>query len=420
MSTHFQPPSKSLTPRDLQFIALVVIVFLAVCAALIYANLTLKGGGEFYVHWVGARAFLFDKIDPYSGEVAARVQQLVYDGAAQAGEEPFILDTPFQILLLYFPFSLFSNPTITRAVFTLLLELALFALAVLSLRLTNWESPRMFGILYIFLAVFNFYGFQAVYEASPILILSFFYVAILTAYRAEADEFAGALAALSLYYWEVGAPFLLLLLWRAYHQNRTRILAGFLMFTFLLLLVAFLIYPNWLIPFLRATVNNLRADFRFSVHAVFVDLFPAQGQALGWILTIGLVIALGYEWSLAVSGDFRRFYWASCLSLAVAPLLGFRTEMEHLIVLVIPLALVFAIVHDRWRRFGGWLTFLFMTVIFIVPWLLYYLSLTGSYKFASELTFLFLPLSTLIGLYWIRWWAIRPPRILSDLANHNS
>ncbi len=192
LSTHFQPPSKSLTPRDYQFIALVVIVFLAICAALIYANLTLKGGGEFYVHWVGARAFLFDKIDPYSGEVAARVQELVYDGAAKAGDEPYILDTPFQILLLYFPFSLFSNPTVVRAVFTLLLELALFALAVLSLRLTEWESPRFFAIFFIFLAVFNFYAFQAVFEASPILILAFFYAAILTAYRAEADEFVGA------------------------------------------------------------------------------------------------------------------------------------------------------------------------------------------------------------------------------------
>jgi hypothetical protein len=36
---------------------------------------------------------------------------------------------------------------------------------------------------------------------------------------------------------------------------------------------------------------------------------------------------------------------------------------------------------------------------------------------AQEIIFLFLPLSTLIGLYWIRWWAIRPPRILSDLVN---
>ncbi len=419
MTTHFQPPSKSLTPRDYQFIALAVILFLLICAALLYANFTLKGGGDFYVHWVGARAFLFDKIDPYSGEVAARVQGLVYEGSTKAGDEPYILDTPFQILLLYFPISLVSDPATARAVFTLFLELALFALAILSLRLTDWESPRFFAIFFAFLAVCNFYAFQAVYESSPALMLAFFYAAILTAYRAEADEFVGALLSFSLYYWEVGAPFLILFFWRAYREKRTRIFAGFFMFALVMYFVAFLTYPNWVIPFLRATVNNLRADFGFSAHAVLVHLLPAQGQTLGWILTIGLVIALGYEWSSAVSGDFRRFYWASCLSLASAPLLGFRTEMEHLVVLIIPLALVFAVVHDRWRRIGNGLTFLLMLFIFAIPWLLYFLSFGSSYKFASELTFLFLPLSTLIGLYWIRWWAIRPPRILSDLATRN-
>jgi len=393
-----------------------VIVFLAICAALISANLTLKGGGDFYVHWVGARAFLFDKLDPYQGEVPAKVQQLVYEGSAKAGDEPYILDTPFQILPLYFPFALLSDPTTARALFTLILELALFALAILSLRLTEWEAPRIFTILFIFLAVFSFYSFRAIYEASPILIMGLLYIGILIAFRAELDELAGALLAVSLYYWEVGAPFLFLVFLRVYYEKRSRVFAGFFMLAFIMFFASFLLYPNWIIPFLRATANNLRADFGFNVRLILVDFFPAQGKALGWILTIGLFLVLGYEWSSARSGDFRRFYWASCLSLAAAPLLGFRTEMEHLAVLVIPLALVFAIVHDRWRRLGSALTILLMSAIFAIPWLLYFLVGTISLK----IIFLFLPLSTLIGLYWIRWWAIRPPRILSDFSNRNS
>jgi hypothetical protein len=99
------------------------------------------------------------------------------------------------------------------------------------------------------------------------------------------------------------------------------------------------------------------------------------------------------------------------------PLLGFRTEMEHLAVLVIPLAFVFAIVHDRWHQFGNGLTILCMLVIFAFPWLFYYFAVSRFGLFAREIIFLFLPLSTLIGLYWIRWWAIRPPRILSDFVN---
>ena len=393
-----------------------MIVFLAVCAALVFANLTLKGGGDFYVHWVGARAFLFDKIDPYSGEVPARVQQLVYGHSARAGDEPYIMDTPFQLLIFYYPFSLLSDPLLARALYALILELALFALAILSLRLTDWESPRIFAILFIFFAVFNFYTFQAIFEASPVLILGLLYVGILFALRAEMDEVAGALMAFSLYYWEVGAPFLILVVLRVYYEKRARVFGGFFMTCFILFFLSFLSYPNWIIPFLRATTNNLRAGFGFNIRAILVDLFPAQGATLGWILTIGLFLLLGYEWSSARKGDFRRFYWASCLSLAAAPLLGFRTEMEHLSVLIIPLALVFAIIRDRWYRFGNGLIILLMLLVFILPWSLYLFAVNRFGAIAQEMIFLFLPLFTFIGLYWIRWWAIRPPRILSDFA----
>ncbi len=414
MRTTFQPPQKSLTPRDYQFIALVIVVFIGVCTALVFANLTLKGGGDFYVHWVGARAFLFDKIDPYGGEVPARVQKIVYESAAKAGNEPYILDTPFQILPFYYLFSFLSDPKIARAIFTLILELALFALAILSLRLTEWEAPRIFTVLFIFFAVFNFYTFQAIYEANPVLILGLLYIGILFTYREELDELTGALMAFSLYYWEVGLPFLVLVFLRVYYEKRTRVFAGFFMSCFILFFISFLTYPSWIVPFARATVNNLRADFGYNIHTIFAHLWPAQGAILAWIFTGTLVITLGYEWSLARSGDNRRFYWTACLSLAAAPLLGFRTEVEHLSVLIIPLALIFAIIHDRWQRFGNGLIILLMVIIFALPWALYLFSVS---RFGAEIIFLFLPISTLIGLYWIRWWAIRPPRILSDFAS---
>lgn len=416
----FQPPSKSLTPRDYQFIALVTILFLIVSTALVFANLTLQGGGDFYVHWVASRGFIFEKVDPYSGEVPARVQELVYDDSAKAGDEPYILDTPFHILLLYFPFSLLSDPQLARATYTLFLELALFTLALLSLRLTDWEAPRYFWFLFLPFCIFNFYAFQAILESSPALLLGLIYAGILLALRNNQDELAGALMAVSLYYWEVGAPFLFLVAWRAYHEGRGRVFAGFGMITFVLLAVSFLVYPNWLIPFLRAGMNNLRADFGFSIHEVFGHIFPSQSGAAVWVFIGILVIVLGYEWNAALTADSRRFYWAACLSLAASPLLGFRTEMEHLAVLVIPLAFIFAIVHDRWRRFGGGLTILLLLAVFLVPWAVYFFALPRFGQIANDVLFLFLPLFTLIGLYWIRWWAIRPPRVWADLANQKS
>ena len=417
MSTTFQPPSKSLTPRDYQFITLVVVLLILVSTALVYLNLTLKGGGDFYVHWVGARVFRVDHFDPYSAEVPIRVQQLVYGRPAAAGEEPYILDTPFHILLLYFPISLLSDPQLARALYTLILELALFALAIISLRLTEWEMPILFGILFVVLAILNFYSIQAIIEANPVVLLGLIYASILIALRAELDEVAGALIAFSFYYWEVGAPFLILVVLRMYYEKRNRVFAGFFMVTVVLLFLSFMSYPDWLLPFVRATINNLKIDFGFNVYSVFIRIWPSFGKTLAWIFIAIVVIALGYEWSAARSSDFRRFYWASCLSIAAAPLLGFRTEMEHLSVLIIPLALIFAIVYDRWYKIGNSLTLLLMLLVLTVPWALSLFVVPRFGGIAQDVLFLFYPLFTFIGLYWIRWWAIRPPRILSDLAS---
>jgi len=406
----FQPPSKSFTSRDYLFIALVVIVFLIVSAALFSANLTLKGGGDFYVHWVASRGFVYDQIDPYGGEVPARVQTLVYGAPAQAGDKPYILDTPFHLLLLYFPFAFFTDPQSARAFYLLILELAWFALSIFSLRLTEWEAPRLFTFLFIAFAVFNFYTFQAIQQVNPVLLLGLLYVGILFALRAEMNELAGALVAVSFYYWEVGAPFLFLVFLRAYRQKQSGVFAGFFMVSFILLFVSFLLYPYWIIPFLRAVSNNLRADFGYSVRAAFADLFPSQSPFVTWGFIAALFIALAYEWSVARDLDFRRFYWASCLSIAAAPLLGFRTEMGRLAVLAIPLALIFAVAHDRWHKIANFLVLLLMLFMFLVPWALALIP----FQIAREAAFLFLPLFTIVGLYWIRWWAIRPPRIWSD------
>ncbi len=408
----FIPPSKSLTIRDYLFIALALSVFLFVSSMLISFNRTLKGGGEFYMHWAGSRGFFFEKTDPYSAAIPAYVQDLIYKRALLPGEKPFILTTPFHLLLFYFPFAFFSDPLTARAVYTLLLQLILIPLTLLSLQLTDWKIPWVFSVFFTAFAAFNFYSIQALYEASPILILALLYAGILFTLRFEMDEIAGALIAAAFCYWEAGAPFLFFIALRVYDQKRSRVLYGFLMLSLITLAVSFLIYANWVIPFLRATVNDLRVDFGYNIRFIFRDIFPAQGNLIAWVVIVGLAAALVYEWSIARNADFRRFYWAACLSIAAAPLLGFRADMANLSVLIIPLALIFAVIHDRWKNINNFLTLLFMFFVFLIPWALSLIAL----QISREITFLFLPFFTIIGLYWIRWWALRPPRVWADLA----
>jgi hypothetical protein len=416
----FKPPSKSLSPREIRLLAFAVIGVVVLSAGLAWVNRALGealgGGGEFYTIWIGGRAFLFDKVDPYSGYVPAHVQELVYGKVTGRGDEPYILDVPFYLLLLFFPFSAFSDPALARALFTVLLELALFASIYLSLRLTDWTPARLFTAVFIIVSLLNFYVYQAILDSTPVLLLGLAYGCILLAMQAGRDEWIGALIALTFFYWEVGGPLLLLVLSRILNERRTGVLAGFGMLTFILMTASLLWYPGWIIPFLRATVNNLRADFGFSTSQFFNHIWPGGGTAIAWGLTALLVLVLGLEWSAARGADFRRFYWTACLTLAATPLLGFRTEMENLSVLLLPLAFVFAVAYQRWHRIGHGLVVLLSFLVVGIPWVLDTLGRERFGSFARDLVFIFLPVSTILGLYWIRWWAILKPHTWLDRA----
>lgn len=414
----FQAPSKSLTPRDYQFIALVIIILFAISSGLVYVNLKLpNGGGDFLVNWVAARGFLFEKIDPYSGQVPSRVQEMIYQGPAGSGDKPYILTTPFHLLLFYFPFSVLSDPQLARAIFTLVVELVLFVLVMLSLRLTEWNPPRYFWILFPFFGTFNFYTFLAILDASPVLLLGLCYVGILLSLRSGMDELAGGLAAISFYHLDVGGPFLLFIFWQMYREGRGGFFTGFTMPTILLVIISFFFYPNWIIPFLRAVKNNISADYGFSIYRTILELFSTPNRLYAWIVIGVLVIILGYEWSLASTSDFKRFYWVASLTLSITPFLGLRTEMQNLAILIIPLALVIAVICDRWKRIGNFLTLMLLILLLLVPWVGYVIfpSILGGRM--QLLLFTFLPLFTIISLYWIRWWAIHPPRVWGDLIS---
>lgn len=107
--------------------------------------------------------------------------------------------------------------------------------------------------------------------------------------------------------------------------------------------------------------------------------------------------------------DFRRFIWAACLTLAATPLLGLRTEFSNLVVLFPCLTLIFAVTTDRWKT-GIWLASLLLAIVLLVPWAFYVQWSTLRDQRFYDYLFLFYPIFTVVGLYWIRWWFIRPPR----------
>jgi hypothetical protein len=405
-----------LSPAEIRFLVLSILAVLVGVSAFLAANVMiaqrLDGGGGILLPWRAWRVYPFENGEPYDGATASFVQRQVYGRDAQAGNNPYILDMPFPLLLLYVPLGLFQTPDIVRGIYLSLSEAGLLALAYFSLILTDWQPRRLFTILFFIFSGLGLYSLLALLEATPAILLGLTYAGILLALRADLDELAGVLLGVSFLHWEIGAPFILLVLVRVLVQKRSRVFYGFFILMFLLTIVSFLVHPGWFFPNVVGVFANWRADFGLTSGAVFTRLWPEIGARLGWALTGLTVLILGWEWARARGADFRRFYWAACLTLAFTPLLGQRTALENLVVLIIPAALIFAIARERWKA-GYWLGVALLAVFFSVPWILFLGGFVAA-PLRNDLIFLFLPTITVIGLYWIRWWAIRPPRTWTE------
>ena len=427
-----RPP---LTSREIQILILIGFVTVAVLGTLIGADIRiskgLPGGGGFFAPWNAARLFIYEHADPYGGEPQRLTETTVYGGVAGPGEKPYPVTTPFFILLTYFPLAAFSDPqqqqsigsvlnafsdpATGRGIWMFLNEAALVGTALLAVKLIEWQPGRTFYIAYALLSVFGLYSVMALIEGGPAILLGLLYAATLYAYSRGQDELAGALLVLTLFAWEIGILFVVLSLWKVFQEKRWRVLAGFGMIFLILMVVSLLIYPGWIFPFMISTIATLRASFGTTTSAVLVRLSPSYGEHASQAMTVLLAILLLYEWAATRAGDERRFIWAACLTLAVTPLIGFPTEPGNLVVLVPSLAMIFAATASRWRM-GYWLASLLLLVVLLVPWGFFVRWYWLHEQRGFDYLFLFGPLFTVAGLYWTRWWFVRPPRTWFDHA----
>ncbi len=268
-----------LTPNEIRLLSLIGFVAAIVLIVLIGVNIRLsrsvEGGGEFYSAWNGARMFLFSHINPYNLDVALQAQQLAYGHTGTSGQNPYYLTIPFFLLPIYFPFALISNtlpalfpsnfvvdPSVVRGLWLILNESTLLMIAFLVLRLIEWPPHRIFLIAFFLLSIFSFYSVSALLDGTPAIFLCLLYIGILYALKNQQDELAGALLVLTLFRWEVGLLFLVLVIGRVYHEKRSRVFNGFGMLIVVLLIVSFLMNPGWVIPFLRSSLTDLRTNYR--------------------------------------------------------------------------------------------------------------------------------------------------------------
>ncbi len=373
------------------------------------------GGNDFLVHWVGARALFVEGLSPYSNAVAERIQTLAYGRPALPGEHELRVAYPMYSALVFLPFALISDYELARALWMTTLEAALIGLAFLSLKLTRLKMSIWLLPFFLIFSIFWYHSLRPLINGNAVILVALALVAAFAALKTGRDELAGVLLAFSTIKPHlVILPIIFILIWTI-SFGRWRTLGWMLISLVLLSISAALFVPDW-------PLQNLREILAYSSYnppgtpgAAFETWLPAAGRRLGWALSALMGLILVTEWVFVRRREFRWFLWTGCLTLVISQWIGIQTDPGNFILLFFPLILVFSMWVERWGRAGSVLTSITLFLLFIVPWVIFLQTVTyGNQPLQHPIMFFPLPLFLLITLYWVRWWAINPRRLLVE------
>lgn len=398
------------------------IAFMLLFAAIIpltwanyrFASLN-PGGNDFLVHWEGTRALLIEGLSPYSDEVAVRIQMHAYGRPAAPGEHELRVAYPLYSSIIFAPFAMIGDFTLARSLWMTFLEIALIAISSICIMLTRWKPGILVLILFLLFSIVWYHGMRPLINGNAVILVTLFLLVAIRLLKTKRDELAGAMLAFSTIKPHIVIlPIIFILLWTV-SQKRYKVLLWLLISLIILSTIAAFFIPDWPIQNLREVLRYTTYNPPVTPGEVFKLWFPATGTRLGYLMSFILAILLLFEWVAARSGEFRWFLWTVSLTLVIGQWIGIPTDPGNFIILILPLVLVFALWTERWGSTGLVMVVISMIVLVAGLWLIFLNTLTyEGQPIQSPVMFFPLPLFLLIGLYWVRWWAIKPPRLLIE------
>ncbi len=392
-----------------------VLLALALIGGLVWANSAFVRSQpvekNFLVPWMGARTFLQYGESPYAASASQRAQIVYYGRQAQAGQDPLTLWLPFPVELLYFPFALIHDYVLARAIWMTFMEMALAALAVVTLRLFDWKAPTAALPVVILFAIFWVYGMVSLLSGSGSAFMALAMAGFLLAFLRGQDELAGGLFLLTASVPSITGLVTFFFLWWVIFRRRWRVLGGAAMVLAFLLALSFLFLPNWFLPFLRGAFTHMVHVTALSSVRIFASWSPVVGLRLGWAIAALFLLLLSVEWGAAMQDEPRHVLWTVCLTMTVMPLMGVRITLADYVFLFIPLMLLMGILAGLRSTTQKWGLSTFLLIgLFLLLWgLAAWLALSDQQAALSQTLFLFLPVLLLPWLYWVRWRFTRRP-----------
>lgn len=378
----------------------------ALSAALVRAW---PGGEALRYPWEAMRAFLFHGEDPYHRLA------LLYGWSQRDGFVVVPQPYPFPMaLVLFTPLALLKDFAAARVWAVWGAVLALMAVVALVVRSLRWRLGSGGVVVVGAFASTGYFAVAALLRADVVVLILLLLAVTLAAVLDGRDDLAGVALALTLIKPDVALyPALFLLLWAA-SRRRWRLWRGFWGGMTALLALAFWLLPRWGLEmaFLLWRFKAAASPRLALVHAV-----PGVGRQVGWLLVVAVAVAVAAEWAASWGQSAYQAAWTTALTVVGALLVGGRVVPADQVLLLLPLLWVWAYWSSRWKTYGRPAAALTLAALWVFPWLFWggQLFSTGGVCASVGMCF-FEPLLVWVLLYTVRWWATRPPVVLSPEA----
>jgi hypothetical protein len=179
-----------------------------------------------------------------------------------------------------------------------------------------------------------------------------------------------------------------------------------------LIIVSLLLLPTWPRNWLIILVENYEnLDLIQTPLMTLASLLPGIEDFLSILSHVIFVVFYIFLLIQLRSKSERVFVWNALAALVIASLLNIRGSIAYLFLLLPAILLVFRFLSERLGLFGRIITWIIIGLLVAIPW---YASLPVEIiKVSSSLSsvVIWLPILVIIGMNWIRWWAVKIPKL---------
>jgi hypothetical protein len=372
---------------------------------------------QFAIPWAAGRSWLLQGESPYAASVLDTASVAVDESTFLAVlPETQTLSLPLLSLFFYLPFSLIPY-VISRVIWVTFLAISVGLIVYLSIHLAGWKLSVV-GKLAVILTLIIWLPSAAGIlsgQLSPIIIaLTLVGISLLINGQ---DTTAGFILALTFSSaTSVGLVLIILIIW-SISLKRWSLLTSFFSGITFLVVVSWLVLPSWFMDWVSVMFNLYDGlDWINTPLMSLASLLPGIAEILS--ITLHAVFLLyGLTILISLLGKSGRVFLYNIFGiLIIVYLVNIQGSLVHLLLVVPAMLMVFRFWSERWRLFGTLLSWGSLFLVGFGSWLLVISNIDFVTSFDVPLLSIGYPFFVLLGLFWIRWWALRIPEMPYEMS----